>query len=226
MQRGEFCLDTIMPAALFPPWANTATRVVLGMLAAAVGGAIAAPMVCARMPDATGADDPVLQPILFDHRHHVRDDGIDCLYCHEDAERAPYAGVPAAERCMGCHDQIWNDASAIALLRESVATGQAIRWQRVHSLPDFVYFDHAVHVTRGIGCVSCHGRVDEMAAVYQVHRLTMSWCLDCHRNPTPHLRPRDRITSMTWTPESPAQTAVLASQYRTRSLTHCSACHR
>jgi len=127
---------------------------------------------------------------------------------------------------MGCHNQVWNDSDVIAPLRASVATGQPIRWQRVHSLPDFVYFDHSIHVTRGIGCVTCHGRVDEMAAVYQVQRLTMRWCLDCHSDPVPHLRPRDRITSMTWTAESPLRTAELARGYRTRSLTHCSTCHR
>ena len=103
---------------------------------------------------------------------------------------------------------------------------EPVRWQRVHSLPDFVYFDHAIHVNRGIGCASCHGRVDQMAAVYQVHRLSMSWCLDCHRDPTPHLRPRDRITSMTWTADSPAETAALAAHYQPRRLTHCSTCHR
>jgi hypothetical protein len=109
-------------AALFPPWANTATRVVLIALAAAITTAIVAPIVYARMPYATGAGDPLLQPIPFDHRHHVRDDAIDCLYCHEDAERSPYAGVPAAERCLGCHDQIWNDSLLIAPLRASAAT--------------------------------------------------------------------------------------------------------
>jgi len=186
-----------MPA-LFPPWTNTATRIALWAIGLAVVGAIATPMIAARTPFATGEVDPELQPILFDHRHHVRDDGIECLYCHEDAERSPYAGVPAAERCMGCHNQIWNDSALIAPLRDSVATGQPIRWQRVHSLPDFVYFDHSIHVNNGIDCARCHGRVEDMAAVYQVSRLTMSWCLDCHRNPPPG----------------------------TRSLTHCSTCHR
>jgi hypothetical protein len=200
--------------------------VVLGAVGLALAGAVTVPILYARTPYATGALDPVLQPIAFDHRHHVRDDGIDCLYCHEDAERSPYAGVPAAERCMGCHNQIWNDSSLIAPLRDSVETGQPIAWQRVHSLPDFVYFDHSIHVNRGVGCVTCHGRVDEMAAVYQVHRLSMSWCLDCHRDPAPNLRPRDRITSMTWAPDGPDQLRRLAEQYRPRSLTHCSTCHR
>ena len=218
-------LALAMPA-LFPPWTNTATRIAIAAIVLTVAAVIVTPIVYARMPFATGAGDPLLQPIAFDHRHHVRDDGIDCLYCHEDAERSPYAGVPAADRCMGCHNQIWNDSDLIKPLRASVATGEAIHWQRVHSLPDFVYFDHSIHVNKGIGCVSCHGRIDDMAAVYQVHRLSMSWCLDCHRDPTPNLRTRDQITSMTWTAESPAQLARLAAEYQPRRLTHCSACHR
>jgi len=213
-------------SALFPPWTNTATQVALGVIVILAIGAIATPMMCARMPDSTGAGNPVLQPIAFDHRHHVRDDGIDCLYCHDAAERAPYAGVPAADRCMGCHNQVWNDSPLIAPLRASVETGAAIHWQRVHSLPDFVYFDHSIHVTRGIGCVTCHGKVDDMAAVYQARPLTMQWCLDCHRDPTPNLRPRAQITSTTWRAASAAQLTDLARQYGTRRLTHCSTCHR
>lgn len=186
-------------AAVFPAWTNTATKIVLVGIVVGLAGAIATPIIYARSPYATGEADPIVQPVKFDHRHHVRDDGIDCLYCHEGAETSPYAGIPDAARCMGCHAQIWNDSSLIAPVRESAETGKPIRWRRVHSLPDFVYFDHSVHVTRGIGCVSCHGRVDDMAAVYQVHPLTMSWCLDCHRDPpAPGLR----------------------------RLTHCSTCHR
>ncbi len=213
-------------AALFPPWTNTATRVALAVLSLGAAGALAAPMIYARMPFATGQNNPLLQPVQFDHRHHVRDDGIDCRYCHGAAGHAPYAGVPATEVCLGCHNQIWNDSTLLAPVRESAASGRPIAWQRVHSLPDFVYFDHSIHVNKGIGCVSCHGRVDEMAAVYQVAPLTMGWCLDCHRDPVPNLRPRDQITSMTWQPASSDVTAALASQYGTRSLTNCTTCHR
>lgn len=214
-----------MGRALFPPWTNTATRI--GLIAIAVGGtaAICAPMLYARSPFATNAHQPLLQPIAFDHRHHVKDDGIDCLYCHENAERGPYAGVPDTYRCMGCHAQIWNDSVTLAPLRASSETGQPIRWQRVHSLPDFVYFDHSIHVTRGVGCVTCHGKVDEMAAVYQDQPLTMQWCVDCHRDPEPSLRPRSQITSTTWQP-TPALLTELAVKYQPRSLTHCSTCHR
>jgi hypothetical protein len=212
-------------AALFPPWTNTVFRLGLIALVAGVAGAIVAPMVYARSPFATHAGEPLLQPIAFDHRHHVKDDGIDCLYCHENAERGPYAGVPDTKRCMGCHAQIWNDSATLAPLRASARTDRPIRWQRVHSLPDFVYFDHSIHVTRGVGCVTCHGKVDEMAAVYQVAPLTMQWCVDCHRDPMPHLRPRDQITSTSWQP-APGELRQLAAEYRPRTLTHCSTCHR
>lgn len=211
--------------ALFPPWTNTAFRIALIGVALAATGVIVAPMVYARSPFATGAQQPLLQPIAFDHRHHVKDDGIDCLYCHENAQRGPYAGLPDTARCMGCHAQIWNDSVTIAPLRKSYESGAPIRWQRVHSLPDFVYFDHSIHVTRGIGCVTCHGKVDDMAAVYQVKPLSMQWCVDCHRDPAPHLRPLDQITSTTWQP-TPEEMTRLAATFEPRSLTRCSTCHR
>lgn len=185
-------------AALFPPWTNTATYVALIGIGLAVAAPITLPMLYARSPFATGQGDVIVQPIAFDHRHHVRDDGVACLYCHDGAERSAYAGLPPTERCMGCHAQIWNDSDLISILVNSVATGQPIHWQRVHSLPDFVYFNHSIHVRRGVECASCHGHVEDMAAVYQVAPLTMQWCLDCHRSPPPGLR----------------------------SLTHCSTCHR
>src|SRR3954468_4817686 len=139
MHRGEQAMG-----ALFPPWTDTAFR--LGVTAVTLGGIalIAGPMVCARTTYATGAEEPLVQPGAFDHRRHVKDDGIDCLYCHESAERGPYAGVPDTARCMGCHSQIWNDSATLAPLRTSALTDRPIRWQRVHSLPDFVYFDHSI----------------------------------------------------------------------------------
>lgn len=185
-------------AALFPPWTNTATQVVLLAGALLGAGLLAAPMWYARSPYATGQDDPVLQPIAFDHRHHVGDDGVPCLYCHDGADRAPYAGIPPTARCMGCHAQVWNDSTALAPVRASAASGEPIHWRRVTAVPDFVYFDHAIHVRGGIDCARCHGDVAGMRAVYQVAPMTMQWCLDCHRNPPAGLR----------------------------SLTHCSTCHR
>lgn len=168
--------------ALFPPWANTATYVVLAILAIGGVAAIAAPMVYARSPFATGQGDPIVQPIAFDHRHHVRDEKIACAYCHEGATTQANAGIPPTARCLGCHAQIWNDSDAIAPLRASAERHEPIRWRRVHSLPDFVFFDHRVHTHEGVACAECHGHVEDMAAVYQVQPLTMKWCLDCHRS--------------------------------------------
>ena len=185
-------------AALFPQWSDTAIRVVLCLLAGAVVTAVVLPMIYVRTPYNQKREFPVDQPVQFDHRHHVRDDGIDCRYCHTGAERGPYAGIPATEVCMGCHAQIWNRSPMLEPVRRSYFSGQPLRWNRVHDLPDFVYFDHSVHVKGGIGCVSCHGRVDRMALDYQVAPLSMGWCLDCHRDPEPHRRPLSAVVSMTW----------------------------
>jgi hypothetical protein len=165
---------------------------------------------------------------MFDHRHHVHDDGINCLFCHTTAETAATAGVPSTDVCVGCHNQIWLGSPMLEAVRRSYFAGAAIPWNRVHDLPGYVYFDHSIHVNKGIGCVSCHGRVDQMASIVQVNTLTMGWCLGCHRNPEPNLRPRDQITSMTWAPEGDraALGRELAAQYGTRRLDNCSACHR
>ena len=169
-----------MPA-LFPPWTNTALRLALG--AAVLGGA-ATPvglMAYVRSPWNTGQSQAVDQPVEFDHRHHVSDDGIDCLYCHSAAETSRAAGVPATEVCMGCHAQIWGNSPQLENVRRSYFSGEPLPWSRVHDLGDFAYFDHAVHVRRGLGCVACHGRVDQMPRVAKVAPLSMQWCLDCHR---------------------------------------------
>jgi len=181
-----------------------------------------------RTPFVTGERWPVDQPVEFDHRHHVADTGIDCLYCHGDAERSPRAGIPSTELCMGCHAQIWPDGPTLEPVRRSWASGEPIRWNRVHDLPDFVYFDHSIHLHKGIGCASCHGRVDRMARVWQEAPLTMGWCLDCHRDPRPHLRPRFAITDMQWpVHESESPTAdALVEAYDVRPQTNCTTCHR
>lgn len=168
---------------LFPPWSNTVFRIGLGALASALVGIPALAMIAVRTPYATGEDEAVDQPVEFDHRHHARDDGVACLYCHSGADHAPYAGVPPTALCMGCHGQIWPESERLAPVRKSYFQDEPIRWARVHKLPDFVYFHHGAHVSRGVPCASCHGRVDLMARVYQVRPLTMAWCLDCHRAP-------------------------------------------
>lgn len=171
------------------------------------------------------------QPIPFSHAHHVGDLGIDCRYCHTTVETSAFAGMPSSQVCMNCHQEIWFGSAMLEPVRESFHKDRPIAWQRVHELPEFVYFNHAVHVHKGVGCVECHGRVDRMPLTYQDQSLLMSWCLSCHRRPGPHLRPRDEVFSMTW--KRPADATGLAEQlmndYRIRSpqeLTSCSVCHR
>lgn len=213
-------------AALFRPWANMAFRIGLGTALVLGVAAVIGPMIWVRTPYRRGQFEPIAQPVEFDHRHHVQDDGIACVYCHDTVFHSPSAGLPSTDKCMGCHAQIWSQSPALEPVRRSFFSGDPIPWTRVHSLPDFVYFDHSIHVNRGIGCVSCHGRVDEMARVYQVESLTMGWCLTCHRYPEPHLRPPNAITSMTWRRVNPDEGPFLAQAYGTRKLTHCTACHR
>jgi len=168
------------------------------------------------------------QPIEFSHEHHVRGLGIDCRYCHTSVEVSSEAGVPPTATCMNCHSQIWADSPKLAPVRESFANDTPIEWTRVHDLPDFVYFNHAVHVAKGVGCVSCHGQVDEMPLMWRAETLHMSWCLDCHREPELQVRPRDQIVNMQWKPDKPQAElgAELVEQYHIQSLTNCSTCHR
>jgi hypothetical protein len=213
---------------LFPRWANATFRLVLLLLVASLLAVPAFFIAWARTPYATGASDQARQPVLFDHRHHTRDDGIDCRYCHNAVDRSPYAGVPSTELCMNCHGQVWNHAPAVSLLRSSFFSSKPIVWNRVNNLPDFVFFNHAIHVNRNIGCVSCHGRVDLMGQVYMPEAMTMRWCLDCHRAPEQHLRPADHVADMEWVPPRPQREVGL--EIKTKNHidppTNCSGCHR
>ena len=213
---------------LFSRGVDTVFRTIIGGAAAAIVGVPLLLMWWVRTPYVTGQFDPLTQPVAFDHRHHVVDDGIDCLYCHTDAERSPYAGVPSTETCMNCHDQIWNRSPLLNVVWRSHADGAPIAWQRVNMLPDFVYFNHGIHVSKGVGCETCHGRIDRMARIYQAAPLTMGWCLDCHRHPEQYLRPRSEVTTMGYTPIG-RQADVgrrLMAAYNVRSRTYCTACHR
>ncbi|MGH9597726.1 MAG: cytochrome c3 family protein, partial [Edaphobacter sp.] len=138
------------------------------------------------------------QPIPFSHKHHVQGLGLQCQYCHTQVENAAYAGIPPTKTCMNCHAQIWTNADLLEPVRQSWATGASIQWIRVHDLPDYVYFNHEIHVNKGLGCASCHGRVDEMPLMYQQNTLQMEWCLNCHRNPAANLRPTSEIYNMAW----------------------------
>jgi len=214
-----------MPA-LFPPGSNLVLRAGLLCIGLGAMGGLAFLLGWARSPYATGEGEPVEQPIPFDHRHHVRDDGIDCFYCHGAARSSAYAGIPAASVCMSCHNQVWNGSAILEPVRASAFSGTPIQWERVNRLPGFVYFDHRAHVSRGVGCVSCHGRVDQMAEVYAASPLTMQFCLDCHRDPAKSLRPQDRITDMDWHPADEDDGQRLEQARAIHPPTDCSGCHR
>jgi menaquinone reductase, multiheme cytochrome c subunit len=168
------------------------------------------------------------QPVPFSHALHAGELGMDCRYCHTTVEAAAHASVPTAETCLNCHKTIFTESAKLLPVRESQATGKAIAWVRVHDLPDYAYFDHSAHVNAGVGCISCHGRIDRMEVVAQQEKLTMSWCLDCHRRPDPHLRPFDQVTSMDWTPgEDPSALGRrLRETHDIDPSIDCTTCHR
>jgi hypothetical protein len=168
------------------------------------------------------------QPVQFSHKHHVGDDGIDCRYCHTSVEQSSFAGIPSTKICMSCHTQIWAESPILEPVRESFRTGKSIEWTRVHNLPGFVYFDHSIHVHKGVGCTTCHGRVDQMPLMWRENTLYMEWCLECHRNPENFVRPREQVFNMDWQPPSDqiALGQKLVQEYKIESLTSCSVCHR
>jgi hypothetical protein len=216
-----------MPAR-FRPWTNSAVPVAFVATVLAIAVITAFVLVRMRMPAASEQGNPLEQPVAFDHRTHVGLAGIDCRYCHDLAERSPFAGVPPTARCVNCHAQVRNQSPLLDPVWKSFFGGAPIAWSRVHRLPGFVYFDHSVHVGAGVGCVTCHGRVDQMARVFKVEPMTMGWCLDCHRAPEANLRPPEEVTSMTWLPpgDGAALGREVAAKLGVRRLTDCSACHR
>ncbi len=180
---------------------------------------------------ATRATEVREQPVPFSHAHHVGGLGIDCLYCHTSVETSSFAGIPPTKTCMNCHQQIWATSPELEPVRESFRTGRSIEWTRVHDLPGFVYFDHSIHVNKGVGCETCHGRVDQMPLMWQEASLQMSWCLDCHRQPEKYVRPREHIYTMGYEPPGgQLETGRrLVAEYGIRDaniLTSCSTCHR
>lgn len=178
---------------------------------------------------ATGENVTLEQPVPFSHKHHVAGLGINCRYCHTSVMKSQFAGLPPTHTCMTCHSQIWTNAEMLAPVRESLKRDQPIRWERVHDLADYVYFNHSVHVNNGVGCESCHGRVDRMPLMEQRKPLTMQWCLACHRDPAPNLRPADKITAMGFKPgpDTPTGHALMKKYHiNTKGLTDCVTCHR
>jgi Cytochrome c7 and related cytochrome c len=168
------------------------------------------------------------QPVQFSHKHHVGDDGIDCRYCHTSVEESSFAGIPSTKICMNCHTQIWAESPILEPVRESFRTGKSLEWTRVHNLPGFVYFDHSIHIHKGVGCTTCHGRVDQMPLMWRENTLYMEWCLECHRNPERFVRPREQVFNMDWQPPSDqiALGQKLVREYKIAQLTSCSVCHR
>ena len=169
------------------------------------------------------------QPVPFSHKHHVSGLGLDCRYCHTSVEFAQNAGMPPTETCMTCHSQIWTNAFILAPVRQSLAQNQPLRWQRVYTLPDYVYFDHSIHIAKGVGCTECHGPIGDMALTWKARTLYMSWCLACHRDPAPNLRPKDQVFNPHWqrTSSTPSGKALMAQYHiRTDKLMDCGICHR
>jgi cytochrome c7-like protein len=216
---------------IFHRSANTLSKLSLAGLLIVVGSLIFTAILVARSNYVTRAHEFVEQPVQFSHRHHVADDGIDCRYCHTSVETSPFAGIPPTKTCMNCHSQIWNQAPILEPVRASFREDKPVRWVRVHDLPDFVYFNHSIHVKKGMGCETCHGRIDEMPLTLQENTLQMEWCINCHRNPTNYVRPRAEIYTMGYKPPVPQSVMgpQLAKEYGIPAAganTSCSTCHR
>lgn len=216
---------------LFRPGANALARGSLLVLAVGTAGLLWGLVLAVRSPFETGAGVPVSQPVPFSHAHHAGGLGLDCRYCHTTVETTAHAGFPATEVCMTCHSQLYTASAMLAPVRASQTTGQPLPWQRVARVADFVYFDHSIHVRQGVGCDACHGRVDRMPITYEAQALTMAFCLDCHRDPGPRLRPRAEVFNLAWQPpaDQARQGRQLAIHYGIAPaalLTSCSTCHR
>jgi hypothetical protein len=168
------------------------------------------------------------QPVPYSHKLHAGNLGMDCRYCHTAVETAAHANIPATETCMNCHTTVRKDSPLLEEVRESYSSGQPIPWVRVHKLPDYVYFNHSAHVNAGVSCASCHGRVDQMVEVKQVKPLTMAWCLECHRDPAPNIRPKELVTRLDWKPAADPRIigAELVQKLKINPPTNCSGCHR
>jgi len=216
-------------AAIFGPAANLAAKVTLLTLATSAGMGFLVWWLWPRSDYARHIRSVVEQPVPFSHQHHVAGLGLDCRFCHTSVEVSSNAGLPPTYTCMTCHSQIWTNAALLAPVRASLANETPIVWHRVTDLPDYVYFNHSIHVAKGVGCESCHGEVETMPLTYKAKTLTMGFCLDCHRNPGPNLRPRSALYDTGWrrTPDTPSSAALMALYHvPDRSLTDCSLCHR
>ena len=216
---------------IFPRRIDSIVRFALLGCALAPAGLLWIGLVYTRSSYGTNAGIIREQPVPFSHEHHVGVLGIDCRYCHTSVEYSSFAGFPPTKTCMNCHSQMWVGSDMLEPVRRSYQIGEPLQWHRVYNLPGFVYFDHSIHVQKGVGCSTCHGRIDEMPFTYQVPSLLMEWCLECHRAPEKHLRPRAAVFDVKWTEpaDQVEQGRKLKEVYQirdTRYLTTCSVCHR
>ena len=179
-----------------------------------------------RSPWVTRQGQRPEQPVPFSHKHHVTGLALQCQYCHTSVEKSSYAGIPPTKTCINCHAQIWTNASMLEPVRASYSSNTPIVWSRVHRLPDFVHFNHSIHINKGIGCASCHGRIDKMPLTYQASPLTMEWCINCHRAPEKNVRPRSEVFNMAYVAKNQEEIGPqLVKQYNIQKLTGCSTCH-
>jgi len=217
-------------AQLFHRWTNVLARTSLVAIPIALAGSFALFGLLYRSPYFTDIFVSRKQPIPFSHKHHVGELAIDCRYCHDTVEKSAFAGLPALETCMHCHSQIWAQSPLLKPVREGFREDRSIAWARVNQLPDYVAFDHSIHLKKGVGCESCHGRVDEMPLVWKQHPLTMKWCLSCHLAPERFLRPREQVFKMGWQPdgdpEALGRSLVQRYHISKQRMADCAVCHR
>lgn len=218
-------------AQIFSRTADTRFRAVVLLLLGLALGSLVVAEVWARSQWGTETARTPIQPVPFSHKHHAGDLGIDCRYCHSTVETAASAGYPPTHVCMTCHSQLWTNADMLAPVRESLARDIPLHWQRIARVPDYVYFRHDIHIAKGVACVECHGRIDRMPLTYRAKAFSMKFCLDCHRDPAPHLRPQQAVFNMEWTPppDEEATEQKLMRLYKIHgpaTLTQCGVCHR
>ncbi len=213
-----------MSRLIFPEWAETLKKYV-GLLLLGAPVYLVALIGYGVTPEAIRLGYQPDQPVPYSHALHAGEMGMDCRYCHSTVERGAKAAVPPAATCMNCHTAIHAESPKLLPIRQAYSGGEAVKWTRVTDIPDYVYFNHSAHVGAGVGCESCHGRIDQMVKVYQAKSLTMGWCLDCHRNPTPNLRYAENITKMGYKP-APGEGAQVAKEKNVKPPINCSTCHR
>lgn len=212
---------------IFHPSMNTVARVSLFGAVFIGASAIGFMLFVARSPYATDVGVVREQPVPFSHQHHVGDIGLDCRYCHTSVEESSFAGIPPTKTCMNCHSQLFADSPMLKPVRDSLATGEPLHWTRVHDVPDFVYFNHSIHIHKGISCTQCHGEVNQMPLMWREQTLHMQWCLDCHRHPDPFVTDRDQTFAVAANVlNNEASQRDLATAYRVKSKTSCYTCHR